>query len=210
MNDAVLTPAGIRIATPDNWWLLPLEEHSRHQAIAALVDERIALEPRIAPMRGELVSRFRRTARDAAASGAVLCASMAMAADDAALSANLLVLVDRIALTENGEPTTDPSQIELAMRELTADETGARRGEVRIVELAGAGSAVRVRAHKVVAVSLVNRDVEVLSVQYFVPVPGSLDTAVLTFTSPSLAYEEALVGMFDAMAETFEFTGGPA
>ncbi len=56
-------PIGVRLALPGNWWLVPLDPRSRHQEIAALVDARLDEEPRMLPLRNELVATLRRTAR---------------------------------------------------------------------------------------------------------------------------------------------------
>lgn len=45
-----------------------------------------------------------------------------------------------------------------------------------------------------------------LLIQYFVPVPGRDDIAVVAFGSPSMALENELTILFDTMASTFAFT----
>ena len=127
-------------------------------------------------------------------------------AEDSALSANVIVLVDAIAPTSfEAGVSQDLSLFQRTLQETLVDAGQVRGGGVSVVELAQAGPAVRVAGRRTISVDIVGRDVEVTSVQYFVPMPSTSLTAIVTFTSPALQYEEALVPLFDAVAGTFGF-----
>jgi hypothetical protein len=200
--------AGLALITPEIWWDVPLDPKTRHQAIAALVDERVQRDPRLADRRDELVSRLRRSAREAADAGGVLCSCMAMLAEDTAMSANLLVLIRLLAPDEAADATGDADALLGGLREgLDRDVTSAAP-ELGLAELPDAGRAVRLRTVRRTTLPLVDQTLPTLLVQYFVPLPAEdRRTAVVTFTSPSLAYEQPLVEMFDAIAQTLVFTG---
>jgi hypothetical protein len=42
-------------------------------------------------------------------------------------------------------------------------------------------------------------------VQYFVPLPGSTDLVLLSFSTPNLGLADAMVELFDAMAESLQW-----
>jgi len=77
---------------------------------------------------------------------------------------------------------------------------------VRVAGLPLAGAAVRLVARRLVEVTLLGRDVEVLLVQYVVAVPGRPELAVVSMTTPTVAAAPVLVPGFDAIAATFAFT----
>jgi len=196
----------VRLSVPGDWWLLDLDHRTRHRSIAALVDARLSGtagdrsdDPGVRRLRGDLVALLRRTARDAEQAGAVLCASLSHAEGDEGLGANLLVVVRSLV--------AEPDGLLAAARARPA----GRGADVRPVGLPAAGPAVRLRGIRRERLPGAGRDVEVLSVQYVVPVPGSDATVVLTMTSPSLAYVEPLEELFDALAGTLyagtEMTG---
>lgn len=165
-----------------------------------MVDKAIVRQPRLARFRSELIQYLQRAAATAHDAGATYAASLVKSRHDSALEANVLVQILPIAGASGDGP---PAGIAELASLLSTDED--QPAEIGIVELPVAGTAVRVRGRGPVAVDLLASPVEMLSVQYFVGVPGSHMTAALTCTSPSLSYEEALVAMFDAVATTFGF-----
>jgi hypothetical protein len=47
--------------------------------------------------------------------------------------------------------------------------------------------------------------VEVENLQYFVPLPGSTDLVLLSFSTPNLGLADPMVELFDAMAESLQW-----
>jgi hypothetical protein len=200
--------AELRLTTPDDWWVLPLDAQTRHQAIARLVEERVTPAEGVSArattqLRNDLTALLRRTAAEAAEAGGVFCASMVGIDGDAAVSANVLVLVRPIAATNpDAGATTDVAALAAAMRADPGPTYGDSVPEVDVVELPQMGEAVRVKSRRVASVSVLGREVPAVSVQYVVPLPGSPSCIVMTFTSPAFAYEDVLVELFDAIAAT--------
>ena len=207
MSDLPEGATELRLTTPDDWWVLPLDERTRRQEIARLVAERVT-PPDSVPqrtttqLRNELTAMLRRTAAEAAAEGAVFCASMAGVDGDAALSANVLVLVRPLSPHAGEAPSSDVATLADAMRADPGPTFGDRVPEIDVVRLPHAGDAVRIRSHRSASVSVLGREVPALSVQFVVPIPASASSIVMTFTSPALAYEHVLVELFDAIAAT--------
>ncbi len=199
--------AGLALITPEIWWDVPLDPKTRHQAIARMVDERVEADPRLADRRDGLVSLLRRSAREAADAGGVLCSCMAMLAEDTAMSANLLVLIKALGSADGSASGTGVDDLLAGLREGFDDDVSSTAPELGLVELAEAGRAVRLRTIRRTTLPLADQTLPTLLVQYFVPLPaGDRRTAVVTFTSPSLAYEAPMVEMFDVIAQTLIFT----
>lgn len=194
---------GFRIRMTPEWWELPLDPATRDAEIAAFVSERRSdAAPALQRLITELLTE---TATAAYHLGAGLCAGYAAADEDGQLiGANLMV-------TEI--PATLPEDLEgpaAAMAEQgfpgPADPPPA---ECSVVNLPQAGPALRVRSDpRSEGSDRPARGLDSLRLQFFVPIPGSNATAMLTFASPVVTGHEPhdlLVEFFDAMAETFCF-----
>jgi len=200
--------ASVRLRTPPEWWDLPLAARTRHAQIAALVDARVATEPALASRRNDLVAVLRRAARDAANAGAVFCSSLTAGDGRAAAAANLLVVLSGVPGAPVGSTggTAAANALQAALAVEIGRDGATSAPQSSVVGLPGTGASVRVRALRTVDVTLLGRPVQLLTLQYFVPVPAD-GTAVLTFTSPSLAYADTLARLFDAVAATLAFLG---
>jgi hypothetical protein len=197
--------AGIQLIVPSHWWELPLARPDCHDAIDALVDERAASSPSLFPYRDALVGFLRRLAAGAASMGAVYAAQSVTAASRGSLgvAASVVVVIHHI---EEIEGASAGQRLRWLIGRLGVDST--RDGqEARLMELECAGPAVRVRSRRVDTGSDAGASPEPLVLQYFVPFSASGDAALLTFGSPSVAYENELINLFDSIAHTFAFTG---
>lgn len=192
--------AGLEITTPESWWDLPLEPQTRRDDIARLVGERAEREPGLAPRRAELAEMLCELADRAAAAGAVLSSQMAAPVPGGYLAANLLVVVRRLA-GSGASLLAGVQALDGPVDGTVAGAVGRGTSEVSAVELMWAGSGVRRRTRQRTAGQ--EGDGEVLLVQYFVPVPRSALTTMLTFTSPAAAPAAA-----DALAEAFGSIAG--
>jgi hypothetical protein len=184
--------AGAVIATPAVWWDLPLDPATRDADIASLVDRRIAQVPAFGPRRAELVGLLTRLAEQAYQVGALLSSHLALVDSTRAVTANLLVAVRLGARSDL--PLLD---------EVRVMDGPGHQAEVSEVRLPSAGDAVR----RLTRLRVADREFsgDAVLVQFFVPVPGSADLAVLTFTSPNVAEQEPLVALFDGIAATLTF-----
>lgn len=194
--------ASVRAAVPPGWWELPLDPETREADIARLVDERLAKLPDRAPFRNRLVALLEETATRAQAAGAVFAAQTAALEDGTLVVANCLVVIRPIGAA------TGHALLQQLTEFMAGSSPDAR---CDAVELAGSGPAVRVIDTWQDPADPSGR-IGQLSVRYYVPVPGSIDTAILTFSSPQIGLTEVLLAAFDELANQFAFldaTGSP-
>lgn len=192
--------AGVQLATPGYWWDLPLDPSTRDQEIAALIDERIERYPQLAESRSEVTALLRQLAAEAADLGAVFSSQFGILGDAPPLAGNVLVVTQ--------SPAPSPIESLLAQVQALEDSLASRTiglAEVGVVELPSAGPAVRRRARQSITFPGADAGIDAVLVQYYVPVPGTEAVALMTFTSPTVRDEEALVELFDAVAATFSF-----
>lgn len=188
--------AGIRLATPGDWFDLDLDPRTSDASIGRLVrDHAPGRHPDQVALRRELTELLQRAVRQARLQGAVLASVTATIMGDRPVSADLLAAVTPVA-----------GEVDLpALGHRLAAEPGATEQvrEVEVVELP-VGPALRVR--KGVRPTVVGREVDTDVVQYFVPVPGGDRLVVLTFSTPIAALADAFAELFDAIAGTLRFT----
>ncbi|MCL2395074.1 MAG: phage baseplate upper protein [Acidimicrobiaceae bacterium] len=192
-----------RIALTAEWWDLPLNPATRDAEIEALVAERRA--DATPALRRTIVTILSRTAAAAHDIGAGLCAEYGTAEEGQLVGASLLV-------------TEAPGDLSRADLEALAEGMAAQGfvgpadpplAESSVVTLNQVGRAIRVRFDPQTAGAdspAIGSDS--LRLQFFVPVPGTGATAVVTFSSPALTGHEPfddLVQLFDAIAGTFCF-----
>lgn len=195
---------GFRIRRTPQWWDLPLDPDTRDAEIAAFVAER---RPDASPeQRREIIQILTGTAAAAHRLGAGLCAEYAAADEGGGLiCANLMVTEIPVLL-----PTDELEDQAAAIAQGALTGAAAPRPtECSVVDLPEAGPAIRVRFDPLPRSSDQQPSgFDALRLQFFVAVPGSGTTALLTFSSPVLTGHEPddeLVELFDAMAETFYF-----
>lgn len=191
-------PRGLEIQTPPHWWDLPLDPSSRHEDLVALVDRRAG--PALSPaMREELVATLEQAAAVAVAAGAVIASQVGVVGPGLAFGASVIVAVDAV-------DSTDLSALDRYVAELSAGPEAVERDvEVVRVELA-AGPAVRRRAIRTyVGLDEGEGSPEELTVQYFLPIPGTRSTAVVACGSPETGAVEDLTDLFEGIADTLRF-----
>jgi hypothetical protein len=189
---------GARIVTPGDWSDLDLDPSTRHRSIVGAVRRAVASNPSLADRSARLISLLDDVARRAYDSGGFFCSSLVLSSDDGPLAANVLMQVCETGVSGGAGGAADDLCAGLACA-VTCDPAWAD-ADVSVVALPSVGPAVRV---VVVAGGV--------CVQYLVPVPGSSEYVVLTFTSPSAAYADAFVELFDSMAASFalDFDNAP-
>ena len=186
-------PEGFWLALPDGWFPFDLTSGVAERSIDALIAARIAEDPSVAESGDELKQLLRRIAVEAQKANIEFTACyVANLAPGLPVTASLTIGLHTI-----GEPVT-----------LTAIQNGlAAQGETKaIVVDSAAGPAVRVREHSTYPMPEAVGDFEVAVAQYYVPVPGRNQVALLSFTTPALPLEDDLVQLFDVMVGTFQFT----
>lgn len=187
-------PDGFWLALPEGWFILDLDPRTAEAGIDQLLASRVAADPTLAPEVGELKQVLLRTAAEAEKAGIEFTACYAASIDEQLLvTASLGVVVHTI-----GE------QVSLqAIREgLVERGAGSRLSTVET----SAGPAVKVRDRSKIPVPGTDQQLEVALRHYYVPVPGGHRIALLSFSTPTLALENDLDQLFDAMVGSFQFT----
>jgi hypothetical protein len=184
-------PVSLRLTTPGSWLHIDLDPRTRSGSLARLVGDRLgdpaSDDPERAILRRDLTAMLRGFARDAAAAGAVYAAMLLENVDGAPLQVSLIA--SYATVPEGGS---------------VAAALAAPAGSVVQHQLP-LGAGIRLVAKTEIPASTIGSDDEsagtqALQVQYGVPVPGQASALVLSFSSPQVANDDALLELFDAIA----------
>jgi hypothetical protein len=191
-------PTSLEIRTPANWWDLPLNPSTRRQDLVTLVERRAG--DRLNPsMREQLVETLDEAAAAALAAGAVIASQVGAVAPGLAFGASVVVAVDPI-------DSNDLSSLERYVAQMPVGAGIADR-EVEVVRVdLEVGPAVRRRAIRTFStLDVGDGSPEEMSVQYFLPIPGTRSTAIVACGSPDTKAVEDLTSLFEAIAGTLRF-----
>lgn len=187
-------PSGFWLALPSGWVSFDVNPSTsaasarRRVALAAENDETVAAN------RDALERILVGAAREAAEAGVVYCAAYYESFGDFAVQANLAVSFHAAA------EGTDLGRMVLEL----GDDEDSRT--ISVVELE-AGRAVTRSGRRHTKFPGTEHPMELLTHQYFLPVPGTADRlAVVAFASPTLPLEHDLIAVFDTIASSFAFT----
>jgi hypothetical protein len=203
MTDTPPSVQGIRVLTPANWIDLDLDPATSEASLAKLVDARVGGGRERAADRKQLTAWLQSATAQARDNGSVFASMLSDTVEGVPVSASLFA-----SLAANDRPVvpgqTDSDRAGGLAAYLTASGAPLEGAMVRVVELP-AGWAVRARRRTSVRLDGLNRVVEVENLQYFTLIPGSPTLLVLTFSTPVVSLADALVSLFDAIAETLKW-----
>jgi hypothetical protein len=195
-------PRDLRIATPANWFDLDLKPSTSAESIVRLVDERVGGGAEQADNRRELVRILRKATVDAREQQAVFASVLSDVIEGRPVAGSVIV-----SLAADGTPA--PGDAKARVEDLQvrlAQPGGAIAGAATETRELIAGWALRARRRMTVEPpGLEGHPVEVESLQYFVPLPGSTDLVLLSFSTPNLGLADPMVELFDAMAESLQW-----
>jgi hypothetical protein len=193
-------PFGFSVRVPESWYEFDVWRAGRTGDLARLVDARVAAAPELAPHRPVLLKTLREIAELAGRRGAVFGAAMTDHVEDAGT-----VLATLMVLHTEGAPDPAANTVEAIASGVVAvppgDATAAWR-DVRIVEIA-AGRAVRVAGVEA-------GEIDAVTMQTLVPVPGRPGVLDLVLTSPHPSLAEPMLDLFDAISATLAWSGPEA
>lgn len=193
-------PSGLQIFTPPEWWDLPLDPATRRRDLVELVERR-APEGMGQAERDELRANLEEAAAAAAASGAVIASQVGVVGPGLAFGASVMVAVSQTEARSIAELERDVTEmpVELGVADRDVEVTGIDFD---------AGPAVRRRAIRTFPnLTVWEGTPEVVSVQYFVLLPGAASVVVVACGSPNTDAVEEMTSLFDAIAGTLRFFG---
>ncbi|MFE0371148.1 hypothetical protein [Streptomyces tendae] len=201
------TPVGVSLSVPESWWEFDIRPEGREATIGALVEERLAETPELAPYRADLTAMLRKMAKDAHDSGALYLGCMAENFDGVPLTATVTVSVLGAKNKQGVALSTDPRAIADSLRTITARREGDAWRKVTTVDIPEVGPAARTYGVEDVPVAPGDsRTLRMALTQTYIPVPGTTDRVVLVSgASPVLDLAEAFHDIFDAVTGTFRF-----
>ncbi|MFF9103344.1 hypothetical protein ACF1AU_22485 [Streptomyces rubrogriseus] len=201
------TPIGVSLSVPESWWEFDIRPEGREATIRALVEERLAETPELAPYRADLTAMLRKMAKDAHDSGALYLGCMAENFDGVPLTATVTVSVLGAKNKQGVALSTDPRAIADSLRTITARREGDAWRKVTTVDVPEVGPAARTYGVEDVPVAPGDsRTLRMALTQTYIPVPGTTDRVVLVSgASPVLDLAEAFHDIFDAVTSTFRF-----
>lgn len=187
------TLAGFWLALPPGWVSLDVDPSTSAISARRMVEIAADNDETVAAHREGLERILVDTAREAATAGIRYCAAYYERIGDLGLQASLTIAIH--AATEG----TDFGRMATELR----DEDGSRRIEVVDLDV---GRAVVRSGRRRSQFPGSEVPLELLTHQFFIPVPDTPDLlAVVAFASPTLALEDDLIALFDAIAQTFTF-----
>ncbi|MGW1213450.1 hypothetical protein ACWD5F_27900 [Streptomyces sp. NPDC002499] len=178
------------LITPGDWYRIPLRPRERREAsMSALVKRQFAGVDDQPVLRRKVEEQLRGTAEAGVGQGGVVLYLSFLEAGGIPLSASLLV-----------------SHLHQRFDSLDAVAALAGTGEVGVVTLPEAGRAARLlRRQRTKQARKLGSEFEDTVVEYFVPVPDRDEVLMLTFSTPLEPIADAMVGLFDAVAETLRW-----
>ncbi|WAX78582.1 hypothetical protein [Streptomyces sp. KMM 9044] len=191
-------PADYRLLLPEGWFRILLDPEQRDRSIDALVERQFHGIDNAPHLKDELRADLRNRAAKAHRGGGIELYLSLQEAGPFTVPASLLV---SLAPLRHAEPL--PPE---ALARAFAQEAGpATATEVGIEELA-AGTAVRVRRTTRRPGEGKDGGHVSVSVEYHVPVPGTTEFLLLTFSTPLEPIADAMAGLFDAIAASLTWT----
>ena len=196
-------PRDLRLATPANWFDLDLNPSTSAESIARLVEDRVGGGAEQAENRREVVRMLRKATVDAREQEAIFASVLSDVIEGRPVAASVIVSLAKDGSPAPGDTATRVRALEVRLAEPGGPIAGAATATK---ELPGAGWSLRARRRvSIEPPGLEGHPVEVDNVQYFVPLPGSTDLVLLSFSTPNLGLADAMAELFDAVAESLQW-----
>ncbi|GAB3172143.1 hypothetical protein [Streptomyces incanus] len=192
-------PTDYRLLLPEGWFRILLDPEQRDRSVDALVERQFHGIDNAPHLKEELRADLRHRAAKAYRGGGIELYLSLQEAGPFTIPASLLV---SLAPLRHPEPLPPDA----LARAFAQDADPAAATEVSVEELA-AGTAVRVRrTMSRPGEEEKDGDHVSVSVEYHVPVPGTTEFLLLTFSTPLEPIADAMAGLFDAIASSLTWT----
>ncbi|MEU6120668.1 hypothetical protein [Streptomyces sp. NPDC047123] len=194
---AAVPPRDYRLLLPDGWFRILLEPDERERAVAALVERQFHGIDDAPHLKDELRKDLRARAAKAYRSGGIELYLSLQQAGPFTVPASLLVTLAPL-------PHAESLPLDALAQVLGAE--GPVGQEVGVEELSS-GPAVRIRKRAAQRRDdSVDRAYSSTTVEYHLPVPGTTAFLLLSFSTPLEPIADAMVGLFDAVADSLTWT----
>jgi hypothetical protein len=198
-NQAV--PRDVRLATPATWFDLDLDPETSRASITRFVEERAGRSPDRAQIRRELQGWLEQATADARSQGAVFASLLSDTVEGRPVAASLIA-----SLARDGPGRGDDRSRVEALAARLARIGGPLAGVPTGIRELPAGWAVRARRRTTIeSFAFAGHPAEVENLQYFALIPGTTDVLLLSFSTPNLGLADAMVELFDAIAESLQW-----
>lgn len=197
MTGQVRTPGHIRMVLPGEWAHVPLADAETTRAFAQrLVKARVGRDDRLASVRRDAVTQLCETADKARASGSHTLAVALELVPGVPFAASM---VGRDAKWPSDLDAGEPGSEEIEPAERLARDFPT----AEVVELRS-GPAARTVESGVLRGK--EQEIASVSVAFRIPRPDSDDLLTLRFTGPDMGRPELIAKLFEAVADSVEFT----
>jgi hypothetical protein len=198
---------GFRIKVPDSWWEFEIRPETREDSIRQMLDLRLKANPEMAEHRDVIQGFLRRQAKEAWDSGAAYIGCMAETfGGEIPITASMTVSLISARSEGGGSLSTDPSDIAGQLKSYTARKKGDPWRKVTTVEIPGVGTTARTYGVEDIKFRQDPRQIRVVMMQTYVPMPGSANKiALVSGSSQVVDLADSLFEVFDAVTSTFRF-----
>lgn len=193
-------PEDYNVIVPDGWFQLPLDPDTRDRAITVLAERTFRGVDNAPHLKKEFMQDLQRKAKEAYSVGGIELYLSTLSVGPVPLASSLLV---SIPAADEWPQTSDTGELaeHLARRELG---DGA---ELSVVELEGAGTAVRYRRRSnPVPEAQMGNTLPTTAVTYYVPIPATVRWLMLSFSTPLDPLADQMVKLFDTVARTLHWS----
>jgi hypothetical protein len=191
-------PSGFTLKVPPSWTELDIWRANHTGYLARLVDARLADTPELRLHRGALLKLLKGVAAHAERSGAIYCAAMCDADEEAGVLAASVMILRSDGPPDPADNTVDA--IAGQVSSIVPSEPEAPWRQVQIVEIP-AGRAVQIKGVEPAVAG--QPDSAIVSMLTIVPVPGGGGVVTIALMSPQVALADPMLDLFGAISSTF-------
>ncbi|MDJ0464423.1 hypothetical protein [Streptomyces sp. H27-C3] len=189
-------PTDYSLVVPDGWFQLALAPDVRDSGIVALADQQFRGVDNAPHIKKQLMRDLQKKTKEAYKAGGVELYLSTLTIGSLPLASSLLV---SIPSPEEFPRCSDPHEL--------AEHLDHDVGDVRVVELAVAGWAVRQRLREAPdPAAQMGNSLPTTTLTYYCPIPASTYWLMLNFSTPLEPLADRMVELFDVVAGTLHWS----
>ncbi|GAB2982111.1 hypothetical protein GCM10023080_055390 [Streptomyces pseudoechinosporeus] len=201
-SDFTSPPLDYNLIVPDGWFQIPLDPEDRDRGIIALADRQFRGVENAPHIKKEFMRDLQRKAKDAYKVGGTELYISTLTIGPMPLASSLLISVPA---PDEWPQISDAEELaeHLAGRR---GHRGGEDGELSVVLLEAAGSAVRHRRRQAAdPATQMGNTLPTTTLTYYVPIPATMRWLMLNFSTPMDPLADQLVELFDTVAGTLHW-----